>query len=334
MTQHRLSVVALAVAAFAVACADPSAPTVRMTDFVGPSAAVTDAIKGVNGFNYPTGMGAGEVRVCKTVPAGDPAGVTFTFAVTKVVGVVPTTGQTTTTTNVNIVGVPGQTVCEDVFQSAKSGDGLDSLRIVESAPPANWALTTINTLRIDDGPGYTPPNSGANSGDLVVENVGTRTVTLYINADMGRIVTFTNDHTAPPPDICDFITFGRLDWEHNGLKVVISGNAGGNSPDGGFLNEFHIEVNDVDHHVADITSYGPIAAAPLATSSFPNSRRAAGLDKHGHSVELRVWDGGEPGWKFDRFWFNVNGTIVGNATNGDLVDQGNMQYHSNCRGPG
>ena len=334
--QQRAGSLAFAVAVFAMACADPSGPTVRMTDFDRPSAAVSDAIRGVDGFAYPTGMTAGEVRVCKTVPAGDPAGVTFTFAVTKVVGVVPTTGQVTTTTNHNIVGVPGQTVCEDVFLSAKPGSELDSVRIVETAPPANWALTSINTLRIDDGPGYTPPNSGLNSGDLVVENVGARSVSLYVNNDMGRVVTFTNDHTAPPPPpaICDFITFGRLDWEHNGLKVVISGNAGGNSPDGGFLNEFHIEVNGVDHHVADITSYGPIAAAPLASATYTNSRRAAGLDKHGHAVELRVWDGGEPGWKFDRFWFNVNGTIVGNATTGDVVDQGNMQYHANCRGPG
>lgn len=202
-----------------MACADPSGPTVSMTEFGSPVAAVTDAIRGVNGFAYPTGMTAGEVRVCKSVPTGDPAGVQFSFSVT-VVGVVGG-ALGPTTTNHNIVGVPGSsTACTDVFLSAKPGDGLDSVRIVETAPPANWALTAINTLRIDDGPGYTPPNSGPNSGDLVVENVGTRSVSLYINGDMGRIVTFTNDHTAPPPDICTY-TKGWYQ-NKNGAPTVIA----------------------------------------------------------------------------------------------------------------
>ena len=218
-THQQAGSLAIAIAAFAMACADPSGPTVSMTEFGSPVAAVTDAIRGVNGFAYPTGMTAGEVRVCKSVPTGDPAGVQFSFSVT-VVGVVGG-ALGPTTTNHNIVGVPGSsTACTDVFLSAKPGDGLDSVRIVETAPPANWALTAINTLRIDDGPGYTPPNSGPNSGDLVVENVGTRSVSLYINGDMGRIVTFTNDHTAPPPDICTY-TKGWYQ-NKNGAPTVIA----------------------------------------------------------------------------------------------------------------
>ena len=163
--------------------------------------------------------------------------------------------------------------------------------------------------------------------------MATRTAVVRINSDMSRRVTFTNNTAPPPPPVCDFVTFGRLVWEHDGQKVVISGNMGGNAPDGGFLNEFKIEVNGVDHHVADITSYGPIAAAPLASSTYENSRRGAGLDKHGHAVELRVWDAGEPGNGTDRFWFSIAGASVGNATTGNLIDLGNMQYHANCRGP-
>ena len=211
--------------------------------------------------------------------------------------------------------------CLEVANDA-SASGSGSHITVTEAPAAN----TVQTITACKQAGIGVPIT-----DCVYVNGGD----LFLNQFHGYVITYNNVFTPPPPPaVCDFITFGRLVWEFNDLKVVISGNAGGNAPDGGFLNEFHIEVNGVDHHVADITSYGPIAAAPLASATYENSRRAAGLDKHGHAVELRVWDGGEPGWKFDRFWFNVNGTIVGNATTGNLIDQGNMQYHANCRGPG
>jgi hypothetical protein len=134
-------------------------------------------------------MQAGEVRLCKYVPAGDPAGVQFTFQVT-VTAVLPTPGAISNN-QVQIAGTPGTSNCVDVYLSTKNGSGLDKVVIVESAPPANWAMTGINTLRIDDGPGYTPPAPG----DVVVENVGARTSEVYINNDMGRIVTFTNDYT-------------------------------------------------------------------------------------------------------------------------------------------
>ena len=78
---------------------------------------------------------------------------------------------------------------------------------------------------------------------------------VVVNIFHGVTITFVNHHVAPPPPICDFITFGRLVTEVNGQKVVISGNAGGNKPGGGILGEFHIEANGVDNHVADIDSY-------------------------------------------------------------------------------
>jgi hypothetical protein len=150
-----------------------------------------------------------------------------------------------------------------------------------------------------------------------------------VNSFHGATITFHN-HVEPPAAVCDFITFGRLVVDLNGQKVVISGNAGGNAPGGGFLNEFHIEANGVDNHVANIDSYGPITSGAL--SLLNNSRIATGTAKNGNSVELRVWDGGEPGKGTDKVYVKINGVELFGAT-GVYIDQGNMQYHANCRGP-
>lgn len=186
------------IATLVMGCAEPSGPNVKVTDFGGPVAVITDAIRGVDGFDYPTGMTAGEVRVCKRIPAGDP-NQTFTFQVTAV-SVLPAAGAISDVQH-QINGVAGTEVCTDVFLSAKPGSGLDQVTIVEGAV-ANWAVTAINTLRIDDGPGYDPPDPVADNpnlidGNSVTENVAGRTSVVFINGDMGRIVTFVNDHTAP-----------------------------------------------------------------------------------------------------------------------------------------
>jgi hypothetical protein len=206
-TKHRINALAVALAAFAMACADPASPNSTVIQTAGPLATVTDQIAG-----YPTGMTAGEVRLCKSVPTGDPAGVTFTFQVT-VTSVLPAPGAISNN-QVQIIGVPGSSVCTDVHLSTKNGSGLDKVVIVESAPAANWALTGINTVRIDDGPGYTPPVPG----DVVVENVGTRTSEVYINNDMGRIITFINDFT-PPATGC---TYTKGWYRNNGSSTVIA----------------------------------------------------------------------------------------------------------------
>jgi hypothetical protein len=133
-----------------------------------------------------------------------------------------------------------------------------------------------------------------------------------------------------PTRICDFITFGRLVTEVGGNKVVISGNAGGNAPGGGILGEFHIDINGTDYHVSDIDTYGPISSGAL--SSRPNSRVVTGIAKNGASVELRLWDGGEPGKNTDEVYVKINGVEYLGAA-GHTIDQGNMQYHPECRGP-
>jgi|GEM_PF-4696533 len=137
---------------------------------------------------------------------------------------------------------------------------------------------------------------------------------------------------SPPPvvAICDFVTFGRLVTEVGGKKVVISGNAGGNNADGSIKGEFHIEVNGTDYHVSDIATYGAITSGALA--GLPNARVITGIARNGKSVELRLYDGGEPGKGTDRVYVKIDGVEYLGA-NGQLIDQGNMQYHANCRGP-
>ena len=158
---------------------------------------------------------------------------------------------------------------------------------------------------------------------------------LLINQFHGAVITYVNQVTPPPPPppppaVCDFITFGRLVFDLNGQKVVISGNVGGNAPSGDILSEFHIEANGVDNHVAQVDSYGAISSGAL--SGLTNSRVTTGTAKNGVAVELRLWDGGEPGKGTDKVYVKLGSTELFGAAGID-IDQGNIQYHSNCRGP-
>jgi hypothetical protein len=333
-TVRRFLPVALT-AAFISACADAPTSTVRFSPTLPSQHLVPIATPELE-----------FVALCKAGPVG-----TYTFDATATHAVLrdATTGNySLTAATYTIVVSAGSTIdvggttvpgaCYSFSNTrgthnhiALAGGTIDAtVTVVETGIPAGIDFDHVVVYQLNSGT-VSSSSSTTNSASGRLGGTVAQPATLGANIVFYNV---TEPPPPPPPAICDFITFGRLVWENAGQKVVISGNAGGNSPHGGFLNEFHIEVNGVDHHVADITSYGPIAAAPLASSAFTNSRHAAGLDKHGHAVELRVWDGGEPGWKFDRFWFNVNGTIVGNATNGNLISQGNMQYHANCRGPG
>jgi len=209
-TFARGSTVVLAIAAFAMACTDPASPDTRVPS-AGPMLAIIDQIG-----NYPQSnpdvMTAGDVRVCKTIPAGDP-NLTFTFTATVTPTIPP--GVPLAPVQYQINGVGGSTVCTDVFTSTKNGAELDQVVIVESAPPVNWALTAIDFVRIDDGAGYDPPAPGND----VTAVLGTRTATVYVNNDMGRIVTFTNDFTPPTVTGC---TYTKGWYRNNGSSTVIA----------------------------------------------------------------------------------------------------------------
>lgn len=204
---------------------------------------------------------------------------------------------------------------------AQTQGGSDNVSVSEQSSPFFTVLSRKKTELAfivgtpnDDQPVTSTPNSDP--------------VTTIINGFHGTLIEYTNH---PLPEVCDFITFGKLVAYLNGQKVVISGNIGGNQPGGGILSEFHVEANGVDNHVANVDTYGAIGSGPL--SGLTNSRISTGIAKNGVAVEVRMWDGGEPGKGTDIVYVKLNGVeILG--PNGQYLDQGNMQYHSNCRGPG
>jgi hypothetical protein len=267
----------------------------------------------------PSNVGEGGIRLCKRVSAGDPGG-TFNFTITTA-----GTGTLPDATPTLVVPSGGET-CELVYRSIVPNASVDQVVIVEDSPPPDWSLSSINIQQllyegIYNAGNYVAPR--LDDGDVPA----TRTATLYINNDMARQVTFTNDFTGT----CDFITFGRLVVEVGSEKVVISGNAGGFNADNSIKGEFHIEANGADNHVADLTTYGAITSGPL--SAFTNSRIVTGVAKNGVSVELRLWDGGEPGKGTDRVYVKLNGVELFAGGVAPLIDIGNMQYHNVCRGP-
>ncbi len=143
----------------------------------------------------------------------------------------------------------------------------------------------------------------------------------------------TMSWTVPPPPVCDFITFGRLVLDVGGDKVVISGNAGGNAPDGGILGEIEISIGGVDYHVHTIDTYGLPTNQPLFGDPF--ARVITGKSGN-HTVELRLRDNpnpgqGEPGTQEgDKVWLKIDGVVVVPT---QTLDKGNIQLHLNCRGP-
>ena len=195
---------------------------------------------------------------------------------------------------------------------------------VDGGPDGIASSVTVN----ETSAGFVSVSAVDERGPLVGYKEGDA---ILINQFHGTVITYVNHVEPPPPPVCDFITFGRLVVEVNGKKVVISGNAGGNQPGGGTLAEFHVEANGVDNHVANVDSYGPITSGAL--SGLTNSRITTGTAKNGVAVELRLWDGGEPGKGTDKVYVKLNGVEIFGA-DGKYIDQGNMQYHSNCRGPG
>ena len=254
----------------------------------------------------------GQLKICKSASSN----VSGTFEAVRAPVGVGSTGTVLATATV----APGECV---VIAEDDGGNGIASdITVTEtSAGFVSASLVQINAVW--------------QGSDVIAAPVPVADgVTYRINSFHGSVVTYVNTVNAPPPPppaVCDFITFGRLVTSLNGKKVVISGNAGGNKPGGGILSEFHIEVNGVDNHVADVDTYGPITDGG-ALFGLTNSRITTGTAKNGAAVELRLWDGGEPGKGTDRVYVKIDGVELFGAS-GKTIDQGNMQFHSNCRGP-
>jgi hypothetical protein len=210
--------------------------------------------------------------------------------------------------------------CKVVAIDKSTDETASAVTVTELASPLA-SLVSVERERID----FIVNTQIDDIGALTAVSDG---VSVPVNAFHGSLFVYHNQPVAPP--VCDFITFGRLVTSVNGQKVVISGNIGGNQPGGGILSEFHVEANGIDNHVANVDTYGAISSGPL--SNLTNSRISTGTAKNGVAVEVRMWDGGEPGKGTDIVYVKLNGVeILG--PNGQYLDQGNMQYHSNCRGP-
>ncbi len=183
MTRKGWNMMALVVAALVAACADPTSPARSLAGDVSRD------VSTVQTQTFPTGLDWGEVRVCKTIAADDPA-TTFNYTYT-VTHVIPA-GAPGAPVAFSINALPGQTVCNDVYDSGPiTGSQYDRVVIVEGAAPANWSLSNIDVVRYL-GLNYTSP-----VGYFDTEDEATRTATTYVNSDEGRIVTFTNDYTPP-----------------------------------------------------------------------------------------------------------------------------------------
>jgi hypothetical protein len=261
----------------------------------------------------------GQLKVCKSA-SSNVAG-TFSTSLTQFVAPGFPTPGTPSGTNLPTATVnPGECV---VVAEDGGGNGIASDVVLTETSAGMVSATLVQIDGVFGG-------SDQIGAPVPVADGGT----YRINSFHGFVITYVNNVEAPPPpppEVCDFITFGRLVTTVNGQKVVISGNAGGNQPGGGILSEFHIEVNGVDNHVAQVDTYGPITGGG-ALFGLTNSRITTGTAKNGVAVELRLWDGGEPGKGTDWVYVKLNGVEIFGA-NGQAIDQGNMQFHSNCRGP-
>ncbi|PYP79855.1 MAG: hypothetical protein DMD35_07010 [Gemmatimonadetes bacterium] len=261
----------------------------------------------------------GKVKICKS--ASSNVSGTFTASRTQFVAAgFPTPGSPSGSVLATVTVAPGECV---VIAEDNGGNGIASDVVINETSAGFVSATLVQIDALIGG--------GTATGAPVPVADG---LTYRINQFHGSLITYVNTVNAPPPpppEVCDFITFGRLVTTVDGQKVVISGNAGGNKPGGGILSEFHIEANGVDNHVAQVDTYGPITAGG-ALFGLTNSRITTGTAKNGVAVELRLWDGGEPGKGTDKVYVKLNGVELFGA-DGQFIDQGNMQFHSNCRGP-
>jgi hypothetical protein len=204
-TKHGINALAVALAAFAMACTDATSPA-RTLAVDGVSGTVTTSPT----FTLPAGMASwGTVRVCKTIAADDPA-QTFSFTAT-VTPLIPP-GAALAPINFNIDALPNQTVCANPYVSTKNGAQLDQIVVVENGPPTDWTLTNIDVLRTLSGFGYLPPAPGMTD----TESEATLTATVYSNNDMARTVTFTNDFTTTG------CTYTKGWYRNHGSSTVIA----------------------------------------------------------------------------------------------------------------
>ena len=201
-----------ALALFAVACADPAGPNRTLVPNGVSLTVTTNQIDFQNGGSYPAGIDDGYVVLCKT---GDAAGE-FTFDVS--------VNDAVATQVTRTLGEGGGTDCGTgpVFTSILDGNtSFDKVEITE-VDQDNWDLVGIDIVQHVSQFIFNGGNGGYPVGSLADDD-GTNTpgqATAFVNGDMARTVTFTNDFTAPPDEGCTY-TKGWYQ-NKNGAPTVVA----------------------------------------------------------------------------------------------------------------
>lgn len=197
MMTKKLSTLALAAAAFAMACSDPAGPTLSMQP-----TAPTLALNPVAGYPFPSSPTDGLVTLCKI---SNVAG-TFDFDVSVNGGAV---------SEISITVNPGQEdtrVCygTPLINSALHSHDIEYVEIVEDDPGAGYTVT----VDIDQ---YYVQGLPYHASALLDEfDVAPRTAKVFINDDLEKRVTFTN--TAPTTGC----TYTKGWYRNNGSSTVIA----------------------------------------------------------------------------------------------------------------
>ena len=204
MTKKKLPLL-VALAAFAMACADSSTPLGLAPS--GPSLVVSSTTTA----SPPVPFGA--IELCKT---SNVAGTfTFTTSTTATTGTRVDDG----TPDVSItIGAGGGTVCEIVYSgnTLPNASGANSFTIVENANAAT--LTNIDVIRyLHPDPTYL---AGTHLNDT--EDEATRTAVVRINSDMARRVTFTNTTTVVTP-VCTYTNGWYRNNGSDDITMVLDG---------------------------------------------------------------------------------------------------------------
>jgi hypothetical protein len=177
MTKKKLPLL-VALAAFAMACADSSTPLGLAPS--GPSLVVSSTVTATPPVAF------GSIELCKI--SNVPGSFGFTTSTAAPTGTRLDEGAVDVTLTVTTANVP---VCKTVYSgnTLANASGANSFTIVENANAAT--LTNIDVIRyLHPDPTYL---AGTHLNDT--EDEASRTAVVRINSDMSRRVTFTNTTT-------------------------------------------------------------------------------------------------------------------------------------------
>jgi hypothetical protein len=198
-------------------------------------------------------------------------------------------------------------------------------------PPSVDPVTTATIFQTGQADGFAFQMVEVGGNLTNVADNGTQTATLQANAFHGATATFTQRVVEPPPEACDFSTFGGFVLLPNNISY--GGNAGFASSGFAYGSLNFKNHTTGDHiHVWNVTEYGHPETGPL--SQFKDSRLAFGMGSINGGpvnvpVEFRFLDSGEPAKKLgDKVYLKVGNDILIPEQN---VNGGNIQLHAKCK---